>query len=112
MAKDQSSGSPQPVDTVRIIVGGVAALAGFILIAIALFVATGKYTTSNDVVAVLGSVTGVVGTVVGAIFGVNVGSAGTAKANAARDSAEKDAKRLALLVPPEKATEAASILSS
>lgn len=102
--------TPSSPDRDRIIAGSLVAVLGLILVGVALVVAVMNFKASNDVVAIIGSITGVVGTVVGAVFGVNVGSAGTASANAARKDAEDKASKLALLVPPEHATEAAALL--
>ena len=69
---------------------------------------------ANDATSVLSAVTGVVGTIVGAYFGVQVGSQGkedaerraderVERADRARAGAERDAKRLAAVAPPEAA---------
>ena len=49
------------------------------------------------VVAVMGSITTIIGTLVGAYFGVKVGEAGKAEAQDARDKAEDKVQKLALV---------------
>ncbi len=59
---------------------------------IALLVAGWK--ASSDIVAVVGLFTSVLGTLVGAFFGLQIGSAGTAKAEDRADNAQKKADAL------------------
>src|SRR5258708_25255211 len=70
-------------------------IVSIIAIAVVLVVVLGKFTTSTDVVAVLGATLPVVSTIAAAAFGVSVGtsvgskagaSAGNERANAAREA--------------------------
>jgi len=85
----------------RIKYGFYLVIIGLVVILVVSLVAVRKYTTANDVVTVIGSVTGVIGTIVGAFFGVQVGAAGKEKAEAARQEAEEKALKLASAMQPE-----------
>jgi hypothetical protein len=63
-------------------------LAGFTLVLIVSLAAMWRWSTAQEVSAVAGAITGLVGTVVGAFFGVQVGSAGAEQAERARQEAE------------------------
>ena len=67
-----------------------------------------KWSTAADVTAVVGSITGVLGTVVAAFFGVHIGSQGKEKAEDRATVAENDRKtsedkvaQLAAVLAPE-----------
>ena len=90
-------------DQLRIRYGFWVVVMGFILVGAVFAVAVWKWNTATDVTAVVGAVTGVVGPVVGAFFGIQVGSAGKEKAEAARKDAEETALRLAAALPPGEA---------
>jgi hypothetical protein len=76
---------------------------GLVVILVVFLVAVRKVTTANEVVTVIGSVTGVIGTTVGTFFGVQVGAAGKEKAEAAGKEAEEKALKLASAMQPEMA---------
>jgi ABC-type nickel/cobalt efflux system permease component RcnA len=76
-------------DQLRIKYGFRIVIIGLVLVAVVFLAAIVKWTTASDVAAAVSSVTGVVGTIIGAFFGVQVGSAGKEKAEAARAEAEK-----------------------
>ncbi len=68
-------------------------IAGLVVVVGIFLAANAKWTTANDVTAVVGSITGVVGTLVGAFFGVQVGAAGKEKAESDRRRAEETAQQ-------------------
>jgi uncharacterized membrane protein len=70
--------------------GVIVAIAGFVLVAMVLFLFRDK--PAADVVSLVTAVGTIVGTVVGAVFGVKVGAAGTQQANADRDRAQQSAR--------------------
>ncbi|MGE3404909.1 MAG: hypothetical protein AB7K63_20150 [Vicinamibacterales bacterium] len=88
----------------RIVVGGLALVGVVFGLAVVLFEG------AADVTAVVGSVSGVVGTVVGAFFGLQVGAAGKDKAEddkehalRQRDVAQLKVERLLTVAPREEA---------
>jgi hypothetical protein len=87
-------------EQMRILYGFWVVVLGFGLVALVALAAIYKWTTAAEVATVVSSITGVVGTVVGAFFGLQVGSAGKAKAEADRNAAEERALRLAAAVEP------------
>lgn len=70
-------------------------IAGLVAVAAVFVIAVEKYSSAADASTVLGAVTGAIGALVGAFFGVQAGSAGKDKADAARDDAQE--KLVALL---------------
>ena len=70
--------------------GAIVVLAGLAVVVAAFFGALSHYPDSKDVVAVVGAVTGLVGTIVTAFFGIH------ATANAASDATRKVAAARAL----------------
>jgi hypothetical protein len=80
-------------------------LYGFVVVVIGIgvtlcvyLVAVAHWKSASDVATAAGSVSGVIGTLVGAFFGIHIGSAGKARAEAARDRAESDRHAEALKV--------------
>lgn len=97
-SKPQSSPKPQDsvIEKLRINRAFWLSIFGLALAAalvIALLLAGWK--VSSDIVAVVGLFTSVLGTLVGAFFGLQIGSAGTAKAEDRADNAQKKADVLA-----------------
>lgn len=88
-------------DYLRIKYGFWIVVIGLTIVAAVFLVAITKWTAASDVTAVVGSVTGMVGTIIGAFFGVQVGSAGKEKAESDRKVAEDKALRLASAMQPE-----------
>lgn len=99
------------IEAMRIKMGFWTIFAGFALTGMTLLIAVsvwqshmdGKNVASGDVVAIIGSITGIVGTVIGTFFGVHVGSAGRAQAELARDRATQTAMQLAGAADSQKA---------
>jgi len=97
------NGTASQTDQMRIRYGFLIVIIGLFLVTVVFLVAMKKYPTASDVTGVVGSVTGVVGTIIGAFFGVQVGSAGKEKAEAARNKAEDKVMRLAAALNPAEA---------
>ncbi len=66
----------------------IAVLAGLLAVVTIYAAAIMRWNTAQDVVAVVGAAGSIVGTIVGAYFGLQVGSAGRARAETQRDRAE------------------------
>jgi uncharacterized protein YacL len=99
-------------ETVRMRYGLWVVVIGLLIVLAVVGLALLKFSTANDITAVVGSVTSVIGTIVGAFFGIHVGAAGKDKAedraNKAEDKASKAANKalqlateLAGTMPPE-----------
>src|SRR6266576_4657840 len=89
------------VDELRVRNGLWAVGLGLGTVLIVLALAMWRFTTSQDVVAVVGAVTGVVGTVVGAFFGLQIGSQGKEKADEERKVAQQQVTALAGALPSD-----------
>jgi len=76
---------------------------GFGLVAFITLVAIFRWNEVANVATVVGAVSSLVGTVVGAFFGVQFGSAGKEKAEAARDRSQEMAEAALSMLPPESA---------
>jgi hypothetical protein len=87
--------SPEGADTdkMRVIWGGVIILGSFLLIGFVIWFLSRKFPTAKDVNTVLASVTGTIGTIIGAFFGLQIGAAGTARAERGRKDAERARRR-------------------
>jgi ammonia channel protein AmtB len=96
--------------------GAIVVIAGLAVVVGVFFGALAHFTDSKDAAAVVGAVTGVVGTIVTAFFGIHAtakaGSDATQKVAAAGDKAAQTVKdahdkaiAAAAYVPPEKAAE-------
>ncbi len=98
-------------DELRIKYG--AWLIGFALLflGVVFVVALSRFKKADDVVAIVGAFTGVVGTVVGAFFGVQVGQAGKEDAEKGRKDAEEAARVYSSLLEPGKAEDARRMLA-
>jgi vacuolar-type H+-ATPase subunit I/STV1 len=92
-----------PADQLRIKYGFWIVVIGLAVVVLVLLLAF-RWKAASDVVAVVGSVTGVIGTIVGAFFGVQLGSAGREKAEIERNAAEEKALKFAAALSPEVAT--------
>ena len=80
-------------DGLRTWLGFLLALAGLVLVGIVFWITSNKFSTATDIAAVVGAVTGVVGTIVAAFFGINAAASSSDKAQAnARDAQAKFAK--------------------
>ena len=95
----ETNAKSQPNDRAKY--GFYLVVIGLVVILVVFVVAVWKYGAANDVVTVVGSVTGVIGTIVGAFFGLQAGAAGKEKAEAARKDAEEKALKLASALQPE-----------
>ena len=91
MSPETGKGDPK-VDELRVRNGLWAVGLGLGTIVVVLALAMWRFTSSQDVVAVVGAVTGVVGTVVGAFFGLQIGSEGKEKADKEKDKAQVERK--------------------
>ena len=94
---------PDDIEKLRLKYGFWIILTGFALVAFITLISTYRWNEVTSVGTVIGAVTSLVGTVVGAFFGVQVGSAGKERAEAARDRSEEMAKSALSMLPPESA---------
>lgn len=104
-----SESKDREVEKLRIERAFQFAILGFaltVLLVIALLVAGMR--TSADVAAVVGLFTSVLGTIVGAFFGLQIGSAGTAKAEERAETSEKKTNALMAAADPKVLDEAKS----
>jgi hypothetical protein len=112
--RDDGSGDGAGTGSLRAVNGVWVVYAGLAVVLIAFVVAVIAYTAAGDVSTALAPVTGVVGAIVGAYFGLQVGAQGKEaaeqradarldRAEAARTAAERDAKLLAAVAPPDDA---------
>src|SRR3712207_9430374 len=76
-------------------------MTGFGLVAFITMVSIFTWNEVANVATVVGAVSSLVGTVVGAFFGVQFGSAGKEKAEAARDRSQEMAEAALSMLPPE-----------
>ena len=86
----------------RTVLGFALAVFG-LLIVLAVFltiVLSGKYSTASDATAILGAVTGVVGTIVAAFFGIQTAASGQAQAQAGHAEATRTAVAMAAAMNP------------
>ena len=91
--------------------GFAVVVIGLILVAFIFGIALVRWSSASDVSTVVSSATGVVGTLVGAFFGVQVGSAGKDKSDAARKEAEDRALHFAAALSPDEAAKVLDKLS-
>ncbi len=91
----------QQVDRMRIRYGFWIILAGFTLVAFISVVSIFRWEDVTNVATVIGATTSLVGTVVGSFLGVQVGSAGTERAEADRQRSEAVARTALSMLPPE-----------
>ncbi len=82
--------------------GLVAVIAALVAIVVLVVVAMFRY-PAGEVNNVVGTALGAIGTLVGAYFGVQVGSAGKAQAEKAKDEAQERVVQLAAAAPEERA---------
>jgi hypothetical protein len=87
MSTDNQSSRPAP-STRNEFYALVAVLAGLLTVVAIYTTAILRWTTAQDVAAVVGGAGSIVGTIVGAYFGLQVGSAGRAQAETQRERAE------------------------
>ena len=85
---------------------------GLILVGFIFGIAVLRWTSASDVSTVVSAATGVIGTLVGAFFGVQLGSAGKDKSDAARQTAENKALHFAAALEPSKAQQVMEKLDS
>ena len=94
---------PEEIEKLRLKYGFWIIISGFALVAFITAISTFRWTEVTSVATVVGAVTSLVGTVVGAFFGVQVGSAGKERAEAARERSDEMAKAALGMLPPESA---------
>jgi hypothetical protein len=93
----------EDIDQLRLKYGFWIIITGFALVAFITVISTFRWTEVTSVATVVGVVASLVGTVVGAFFGVQVGSAGKERAEAARERSDEMAKAALSMLPPESA---------
>jgi uncharacterized BrkB/YihY/UPF0761 family membrane protein len=87
---------PSAADKWRSLVGGVVVIVGLVVVAGVFAGTVWKFSNANEIVAIVGSVTGVVGTMVTAFFGIHAtAAAGTDAATAAAYANPEKAGELA-----------------
>ena len=91
------------LDRMRLRYGFWIIVIGFGLVAFITLIAIFRWNEVANVATVVGAVSSLVGTVVGAFFGVQFGSAGKEKAEAARDRSQEVAEAALSMLPPESA---------
>ncbi len=91
------------LDQMRLRYGFWIIIVGFGLVAFITVVSIFAWSEVTNVATVVGAVSSLVGTVVGAFFGVQFGSAGREKAEAARDRSQEVAEAALSMLPPESA---------
>lgn len=91
------------LDGMRLRYGFWIIIIGFGLVAFITVVSIFAWSEVTNVATVVGAVSSLVGTVVGAFFGVQFGSAGREKAEAARDRSQEIAEVALSMLPPESA---------
>lgn len=97
-------------DLTRIRYGAGLIAAAFILVGTVFGVAISQFTAASDVVAVVGSMTTLIGTLVGAFFGAHVGSAGKEAAEAGRTRAERTTRMALGKLDPQAAEDLMKVL--
>jgi amino acid transporter len=95
----------EDIDQLRLKYGFWIIITGFALVAFITEISTFRWTEVTSVATVVGVVASLVGTVVGAFFGVQVGSAGKERAEAARERSDEMAKAALSMLPPESAAQ-------
>jgi hypothetical protein len=91
------------LDQMRLRYGFWIIIIGFGLVAFITVVSIFAWSEVTNVATVVGAVSSLVGTVVGAFFGVQVGSVGREKAEAARDRSQEVTEAALSMLPPESA---------
>lgn len=95
----------EQVEQMRIRYGLWIILTGFGLVALVSVVAIFRWNDATNAAAVIGATTSLVGTVAGAFLGVQVGSAGRERAEAARVQSEEMVRAAMAMLPPESASQ-------
>ena len=93
----------EEVDRLRLRYGFWIIITGFTLVFLVTIISSFRWAEVTSVATVVGAVASLVGTVVGAFFGVQVGSAGKERAEAARERSVEMAKAALSMLPPESA---------
>ena len=93
------------LDRMRLRYGFWIIMTGFGLVAFITMVSIFTWSKVTSVATVVGAVSSLVGTVVGAFFGVQFGSAGKERAEAARDRSQEMAEAALSMLPPESANQ-------
>ncbi|HEX2182377.1 MAG TPA: hypothetical protein VHH10_08825 [Rubrobacteraceae bacterium] len=96
---------PDQLDGMRLRYGFWIIIIGFGLVAFIALVSIFRWSDVSSVATVVGAVSSLVGTVVGAFFGVQFGSAGKERAEAARDRSQEIAEVALSMLPPESANQ-------
>ena len=91
------------LDQMRLRYGFWIIIIGFGLVGFITVVSIFAWSEVTNVATVVGAVSSLVGTVVGAFFGVQVGSVGREKAEAARDRSQEVTEAALSMLPPESA---------
>jgi hypothetical protein len=93
------------LDLMRLRYGFWIIIFGFSLVAFIALISIYRWNEVANVATAVGAVSSLVGTVVGAFFGVQFGSAGKEKAEAARDRSQEMAEAALSMLPPESANQ-------
>ncbi len=93
----------EEIDRLRLKYGFWIIITGFTLVAFITIVSSFRWVEVTSVATVVGAVASLVGTVVGAFFGVQVGSVGKERADAARERSDEGIKAALSMLPPEAA---------
>jgi hypothetical protein len=93
------------LDLMRLRYGFWIIIFGFSLVAFIALISIFRWNEVANVATVVGAVSSLVGTVVGAFFGVQFGSAGKERAEAARDRSQEMAEAALSMLPPETANQ-------
>jgi hypothetical protein len=91
------------LDRIKLKYGFWIIMTGFGLVAFITMISIFTWSEVTSVATVVGAVSSLVGTVVGAFFGVQFGSAGKERAEAARDRSQEMAEAALSMLPPESA---------
>ena len=98
-----SAPATEEIDRLRLRYGFWIIITGFALVFAITLISTFRWAEVTSVATVVGAVASLVGTVVGAFFGVQVGSVGKERADAARERSEEGIKAALSMLPPEDA---------
>lgn len=93
----------EEIDRLRLRYGFWIIITGFVLVFLITLISTFRWAEDTSVATVVGAVASLVGTVVGAFFGVQVGSVGRERAEAARERSDEGMKAALSMLPPEAA---------
>lgn len=103
MQETSPMATAEEIDRLRLRYGFWIIITGFVLVFLITLISTFRWAEVTSVATVVGAVASLVGTVVGAFFGVQVGSVGRERAEAARERSDEGMKAALSMLPPEAA---------